>query len=134
MTVISDDLADLVVDVGRVGPMVAARLPGVVRNHGMLLLAEVRSRASKPRSGPPGPRLQTGDYVRSMNVRFGRDGLSATVSTNRPQARRLEYGFQGTDSRGRVFHQPPYPHFGPARDIVRPRLVAAVRAAVRKDL
>lgn len=77
-------------------------------------LCETRTKARA--SGRPGPRVQTGDYRRSITRRVYRDGdsLIGEVGTNKPQARRLEYGFVGADSLGRVYNQPPYPHFGPA--------------------
>lgn len=88
----------------------------VVNKHSLDLLAKVKANANLPASGPPGPRNQTGDYNRSWNVRFSGNANTAkgTVGTNKPQARRLEYGFTGVDSLGRHYAQPPYPHLGPA--------------------
>lgn len=90
----------------------------VVRQFGLLLETRVKGNAS----GRPGPRAVTGDYRRSINTRFGRTGgqFTATVGTNAPQARRLEYGFVGADRLGRHYNQPPYPHFGPAVLAVEP--------------
>jgi hypothetical protein len=42
------------------------------------------------------------------------------VGTDRAQANRLERGFVGTDSIGRTYDQPPYPHHGPAVDVIEP--------------
>lgn len=105
-----------------------ARIAEVTRLHGQLLLTTVRRNASLPRSGPPGPRLQTGDYVRSWNLRtdITAGTVTATVGTDRPQGRRLEYGFVGPDALGRVYHQPPYPHAGPALDEIAPLYAAAI--------
>lgn len=94
------------------GLLVGARVQAAVAHHGLRLQSMVKRNASLPRSGPPGPRLQTGDYVRSMYLHVG--VLVAEVGTNKPQARRLEFGFTGMDALGRNYDQPPYPHFGPA--------------------
>ncbi|HEY1180252.1 MAG TPA: hypothetical protein VGF17_29190 [Phytomonospora sp.] len=74
-------------------------------------------------SGRPGPNVITGDYRASWRVETLADGggqVSRSVGTDRAQARRLEYGFVGPDSLGRVYDQPPYPHHGPAVDAIEP--------------
>jgi trans-2-enoyl-CoA reductase len=38
---------------------------------------------------------------------------AAVVGTTAPQARRLEFGFVGADSLGRVYNDAPLPHFEP---------------------
>lgn len=93
-----------------------AKLKALVVHHGHLLRTRVMANAS----GRPGPNVVTGDYRRSITVQFyaGDGQFIATVGTNLPQARRLEYGFHGADSLGRVYNQPPFPHFGPALDQV----------------
>lgn len=92
----------------------ANKMPGDVRrltrHYGMLLLARIQANAS----GRPGPRAVTGDYRRSWNMQAA--GEAVVVGTDRPQARRLEYGFVGPDRIGRVYNQPPFPHVGPAVD------------------
>jgi hypothetical protein len=96
------------------------------------LLLETRIKANA--SGRPGPRAITGDYRRSWRVtnpRFVGGVLSVQVGTNKPQARRLEYGFVGTDSIGRVYNQPPFPHVAPAVAATQVEFRAAVRAAGR---
>lgn len=92
-------------DLAALGIKAGARSVAITRYHGQLLLAGVKRRASLPRTGPPGPRIQTGNYVRSMSVVHGMKGGSptATVGSNAPQGRRLEMGFTGTDSIGRVY-------------------------------
>lgn len=113
------------------GTKVGAKAQRVVAHHGLLLQAAVKRHASKPRTGPPGPRLQTGDYVRSIALAVGL--LQAEVGTSKPQGRRLEYGFSGTDALGRVYDQPPYPHFQPAADEVEPLFTAALLATMVED-
>jgi hypothetical protein len=111
--------------------MLGPLLNATVTKHGYALQRQIKANAS----GRPGPRVQTGDYRRSIRVKFGttsrlsgeRGAISATVGTDNPQGRRLEHGFMGmTDSLGRLFHQPPYPHFGPAFDFIAPQFEAAV--------
>lgn len=124
----------------------------VVRDTGALLLTTIRKNAStgyhrkriRKYSGHitgtgPGPNVITGDYRRSWRMQLGRkpsrNGLASTyvlVSTNAPQAWRLEKGFVGQDARGRMFNQPPYPHVSPALDKVQP-LFEAGMAAVAVD-
>lgn len=75
-------------------------------------------------SGRPGPNAPTGDYRgswRSEDVpEADPSAVSRSVGTDRAQARRLEYGFVGTDSLGRTYDQPPYEHHGPAVDVIEP--------------
>lgn len=107
---------------------------------GAALQAGVKRRAAEPRTaarpgaagGTDGPRLLTGNYNRSIGRRtvVGATSITATVGTNAPQGRRLEFGFHGTDAAGRTFDQRAYPHFGPALDEVRPAFEAAVLEAL----
>lgn len=91
-----------------------AKARTVVARYGQLVLTQVQANAS----GRPGPRAITGDYRRSWGLEVRTEGGKVTgeVGTNEPQARRLEMGFVGTDSLHREYHQPPYPHAGPALD------------------
>lgn len=112
--------------------LVGVRAAAVTQHHGQLLLTRVRAKAS----GRPGPRARTGDYRRSISLEFGISGstVAAEVGTNAPQGRRLEWGFWDmTDSLGRHFFQPPYPHFGPAVDEIDPLFVDALAAIVPGD-
>lgn len=45
-----------------------------------------------------------------------RDHAEVLVGTNVEYARRIEYGFSGTDSLGRSYNQPPQPYLRPAMD------------------
>ena len=105
------------------------------RNAALRLQTAVRRNASTGYHRPgqphipgtgPGPNVATGDYRRSIRAVATGDGW--VVSTNSPQAARLEFGFVGRDALGRYFHQPAYPHWGPAVDEVEPRLVADLEA------
>ncbi|MEU4095494.1 HK97 gp10 family phage protein [Streptomyces sp. NPDC026673] len=96
----------------------------VVRHYSMLLETRIKANAS----GRPGPNAPTGDYRRSWTheVHVGGDAVTGIVGTNKPQAARLEYGYVGPDSLGRVYNQPPYAHVGPAVESVGPQFVAAL--------
>ncbi|MGW1801581.1 HK97 gp10 family phage protein [Streptomyces sp. NPDC001984] len=96
----------------------------VVRHYAMLLETQIKANAS----GRPGPNVITGDYRRSWTheVFVGGDMVIGVVGTNKPQARRLEYGYIGPDSLGRIFAQPPFPHVGPAVETIRPLFTAAL--------
>jgi hypothetical protein len=89
-------------------------------------------------SGRPGPNAPTGDYRGSWNALPTHEGVAGGVSwsvgTDRAQAARLEYGFVGPDSLGRVFHQDPLPHMGPAYDEIAPVFEAAMDAVAAKAL
>lgn len=100
----------LAADFGDAGAHAQRRADRVTRHHAMLLETRIKAHAS----GRPGPRAPTGDYRRSWTTTH--HGMASTVHTNRPQARRLEFGFVGPDRLGRVYNQPPYPHVGPAVD------------------
>lgn len=105
------------------GVKAGARAFALTQRFGVRLQAQVKANAA----GRPGPRMVTGDYNRSIGLTVGRDGgaIAARVGTTRPQGRRLEFGFHGTDSRGRTYNQAPYPHFGPALDKVGPEFEKA---------
>ncbi|MGW7579731.1 hypothetical protein ACWGKU_04945 [Kitasatospora sp. NPDC054768] len=112
---------------GQLEARAAAVVPAataVVRHHAMILETAIRAGAS----GRPGPGVQTGDYRRSWTteVHATPSGVEAVVGTARPQGPRLEYGFSGADSLGRVYHQPPFPHVGQAVQKVAPLFVAGM--------
>ncbi len=100
----------------------------LVRHYGLLMQASVKAHAA----GRPGPRMISGDYNRSISLDVDTtDAPAASVGTNRPQARRLEFGFMGMRDRlGRLYHQPPFPHFGPAFDEVAPRFEEAAASLI----
>jgi hypothetical protein len=52
------------------------------------------------------------------------------VGTDLPYARRLEYGFLGTDALGRYYHQPPQPYFRPPLDTQMPKYLAIIAGAM----
>lgn len=110
---------------------VAEQAARVTRHYGQLLTTQVQAKAS----GRPGPNAPTGDYRRSIHLQVYAEGfgkVTAAVGTNKPQGARLEFGFAGVDSLGRVYDQPPYPHFGPAFDLIAPRYESAMERVVRQ--
>lgn len=109
---------------------IEARVTAKVRHFAQMLETRVKANAA----GRPGPNIVTGDYVRSINTTFGRKGTTilATVGTNKPQGRRLEYGFVGADSLGRHYNQAPLPHWGPAVTLIEPEFVAAIQAEAHR--
>ncbi|MGW7283942.1 hypothetical protein ACWGH4_00325 [Streptomyces sp. NPDC054847] len=109
-----DELADRLEQAAdKIGPAVQRRM----RHVATLGIATIRRNAS----GRPGPRAITGAYRASW-----RDvhqalpyGAQCTIGTDAPQGRRLEFGFWDmTDSIGRHFFQPPYPHVQPALPLI----------------
>jgi len=60
---------------------------------------------------------RTGVYRMSWQIQAS--GRGYLIFTNHPAARRLEYGFVGTDSLGRNYNQAPRPHMRPAVTEVR---------------
>lgn len=71
----------------------------------------------------------TGDYRRSWNTQLR--GQTAIVGTNKPQGPRLELGFVGSDSLGRVYNQAPQPHVRPSIDEVRRPFLADMAKVVK---
>src|SRR5918912_2936183 len=66
----------------------------------------LRDEVIRNASSRPGPRIVSGRYVGSIRAKRQRDSeslYSIYVSSDAPQARRLEYGFIGIDSRGRNY-------------------------------
>lgn len=111
-------------------------------NSGAMLLTRIRANASSGHHRPglphipgtgPGPNVATGDYRRSWHTRELPDG-TVMVSTNAPQARRLEYGFFGVDSRGRAARSPQYPHVRPAVEQTRPYMAEQLKSALAREV
>lgn len=110
------------------GAKSVAAAAAVTRHYGALVELQIRANAS----GRPGPRAPTGQYRASINAeyRISATDAVASIGTNAPQGRRLEFGFVGPDSLGRIYNQPPFPHFGPAIDKYADAYVDAVRNGI----
>ncbi|MFH9425968.1 HK97 gp10 family phage protein [Streptomyces sp. NPDC017529] len=121
-----DELADrLEAAADRVGP----EAERTVHRQGRLLRALIMENAS----GRPGPNVITGDYRGSWKPEPFPvpHGGGVTIGTDKPQAKRLEFGFYDrTDSLGRHYFQPPFPHVEPAVN----ELSAQYKAAFRETL
>jgi len=122
--------------------LLSRRVRSSVRRAGAFYQTKVRANASgrTGQAGPSlfggdgeiGPRVQTGDYRRSISLRLFSDGevYAAEVFTSAPQGHRLEAGFIGADSLGRTYHSPPLPHFGPPVPIAEQFLFSSLEADV----
>lgn len=96
---------------------------------------DLTARTQRNASGRPGPNVITGDYRGSWRTEDAGSGpgeVSRSSGTDRVQANRLEYGFVGADSLGRVYDQAPLPHHAPAVDFIEPRFYAAMEAVSKK--
>lgn len=125
-----DELADrLEHAVMKIGPAIEKG----VRHTSTLGVARIKGHAS----GRPGPNVITGDYRGSWQATGHRrlpHGAMCTLATDRPQARRLEFGFVGIDAIGRNYNQPPFPHVQPALPFIGATLLASMRFAVAEVL
>ncbi|MGW9238063.1 HK97 gp10 family phage protein [[Kitasatospora] papulosa] len=124
-----DELADRL---DRAATRIGPAIQRAVRHTGELGRARIRGNAS----GRPGPNVITGAYRNSWetNTRRLPYGAMCTIGTNAPQGRRLEFGFVGPDSLGRVYNQPPFPHVGPAIGYIGATLTMEMRYAVAEVL
>jgi len=133
------------IDLEDVGHQVGQAMEDTIREYGMRLQNEVRVNVSTGFHKPgrphiegtgPGPNVATGDYRRSISLSFssgtldGERSVEGDVYTNSLQGNRLEYGFVGVDSIGRVYKQSAFPHWKPAGDTIEPLFQAAAVTAV----
>lgn len=76
------------------------------------------SLGTKGRDPGTGPAVVTGRLRNSIQVlhaaKVGRYGFEMSVGPTVVYSRRVELGFYGADSRGRIYNQPPYPYLEPA--------------------
>lgn len=70
--------------------------------------------------------VDTGTLRRSIHV-LPTGPLSREIGPNTPYARRIEFGFNGADRLGRVFHQAGRPYLTPAAEAERPRFLDAMK-------
>ncbi|MFD7995513.1 HK97 gp10 family phage protein [Streptomyces mexicanus] len=124
-----DELADRLEHAAmKIGPAIEKG----IKHTGELGVARVRGNAS----GRPGPNVITGAYRNSWRAetRSLRYSAICTLGTDLPYGRRLEFGFVGADSLGRVYNQPPFPHVQPALGFIGQTLLAQMRLAVSEVL
>lgn len=108
-------------------PQLQGRTRDAVQQFAPLLAERIQTAAS----GRPGPNIVSGELYGSVQYEVeGSEWGEATVGTSTPYARRLEYGFYGTDSLGRHYSQPPYPFFSRAVEGSQGEFVAALQRAI----
>ena len=78
---------------------------------------------------------QTASLERSVRIvepakRIHRGAKGTWGSTDTIYARRIELGFQGKDSKGRVVDAPAFPFLMPAAQVEYPKLSGRIRAAL----
>lgn len=92
------------------------------------IASELEKAAKQNASGRPGPNVVTGTLRRSIKhdpvTPWGLGGWQTKVGPTAVYGRRIELGFSGADSLGRVYKQPPYPYFTPAFHAVVRRIPA----------
>jgi len=123
------DLGELAARLDQAADRVGPEVQRTVNRQATLLRAMIRGNAS----GRPGPNIITGRYWASWRTQEFPvpDGGGADVGTNEPQGKRLEFGFfDMTDSLGRHYFQPPYPHVEPAVNALSPQYQQAFRDAL----
>lgn len=125
MAEVFDFAADLTSSAAAAGP----RAVSLVRHHGQLVQTKAKANAS----GRPGPRAITSDFRRGIGF-LQPSAYTAVIGTDKAQGRRLEHGFDGPDSLGRIYHQPPYPWLGPAFDAEAGPFADAIAAIPRWTL
>jgi HK97 gp10 family phage protein len=74
----------------------------------------------------------TGTDIGGAEIR--QDRVTLYVGTNAEYARRVELGFSGVDSLGRVYTQPAYPFLRPAFDTQKDEVVREMAAALRDQI
>ncbi len=147
MTVTSN-AAEVAAQMRAAADRVAPAVEAVTRDYGLRLQTGVRANMSGRSGviypgdeygpgGEIGPRAQTGDLRRSVALSHTvtPNLIASTAASDAPQAARLEHGFVGVDSLGRVYDQPPYPAWRPAlavlaepyRDAIGETVVKAMR-------
>lgn len=108
-------------------PQLQARTRAAVQQFAPLLAERIQTAAS----GRPGPNIVSGELYGSVQVSYeGGEWGEATVGTSTPYARRLEYGFYGTDSIGRTYAQPPYPFFSRAVEGSQSEFISVLERAI----
>lgn len=97
--------------------------------HAVAYAVEARAKQNAP--------VVTGSLRRSIVTFPGSGGLGYMVAPTIIYSRRIELGFVGPDSLGRVYNQQPHPYFKPAvtsvigrvGGMLRSRVLAAIRVA-----
>jgi HK97 gp10 family phage protein len=78
--------------------------------------------------------FDTGTYRRGWHTETlekSATRVEVITGNNIPYGPRLEYGFDGTDSKGRTYHQPAQPHVRPAYDETQAEALQEISDALR---
>lgn len=97
---------------------------------GAVLLNILQSHAS----GRPGPEVETGAFRDAMTVVVNPQQHLVIGYNPSPEAARLEHGFVGRDSLGRLYHQPPYSWLLPSQEEFAPIWEEMVVAATKRAM
>lgn len=78
----------------------------------------------------------TGTLRRSITIRVEKRGskLLVIIGTNLVYARRIEYGFKGTDSAGRTYNHSGKPYLRPAFDENKAKALSEIAAALKAQI
>jgi Bacteriophage HK97-gp10, putative tail-component len=74
--------------------------------------------------------VDTGALQESIHKEPG--GIGWLVVATEPYAARIEFGFNGTDSLGRLYHQAARPYLTPAAESKRSPFLSALKAALNR--
>lgn len=81
--------------------------------------------------------VKTGNLLNSIKkgpAKVSDTSAEVEVGTNVPYAARLEFGFSGADSLGRIYNQPARPYMRPAVDEGKDRIEQAVSATLKRNI
>ena len=78
--------------------------------------------------------VDTGQYRNSIRAEAPVDenGPVSYVGSPMPQTRRLEFGYSGADSLGRVYNQAPRPHWRPTFDLNKAKYLSIMSTILEK--
>lgn len=116
-----------------ISPELVAKLrtfaPELERRMRLRMLDKADDIADSARQRAP---YQTGTLRRSIESDIDQQAGDVIVAATAPYARRIEYGFVGSDSRGRNYHQAAKPYMRPAWDEHRAGIAAVASETTRE--
>ena len=77
------------------------------------------------------PHDVAGDYSDIGGEKIESNAASILIGTNLVYAKRLEFGFNGPDKLGRIYHQPAQPYLRPAVDTKKERAFKVIGEALK---
>ena len=79
--------------------------------------------------------IDTGQYRQSIRADPPKDPVNPVsyVGSPMPQTRRLEFGFAGPDKTGRMYNQPPRPHWRPTFDLNKAAYINIMARALEEE-